>query len=427
MGHINKTPAGHFRANWRDPAGRKKAKTFRTKKEANAFLADIETTKHRGAYVAPDAGKLRFGVFAARWVESRRAGARTDERTASILRTHVLPMWQDWPLGRIDHMSVQRWITALGGKLAPATVGKCFGVLRAILRAAVRARLIALDPTEGTTAPSTYQARPTTATVSPAAFHGALLPAVPAEHHAIVCTAAGAGLRWGECAGLPWGAVDLDKARLRVSQVAVETSGAVVIKPYPKTRAGVRTVPLPGFLVSALRARLALTVPNGYEPRPTALVFGTGNGTPLRRSNFRRQVWRPTLVRAGLLGKVTELSPDRWQAVWPDDEGAERSAVFGTERAAADHVAAHAVGGLRFHDLRHSYATWLVTAGTPINDVQAAMGHEQASTTLNRYTHRQDDYDRRILAAFTDPADFSPTETGESDSTDEDEEDSDTL
>jgi hypothetical protein len=38
------------------------------------------------------------------------------------------------------------------------------------------------------------------------------------------------------------------------------------------------------------------------------------------------------------------------------------------------------------------------------------MGHEQASTTLNRYTHTPDEYDRRVLAAFEAPADFSPTQ-----------------
>lgn len=47
---------------------------------------------------------------------------------------------------------------------------------------------------------------------------------------------------------------------------------------------------------------------------------------------------------------------------------------------------------MRFHDRRHAYATWLVTYGVPINLVQRVMGHEQASTTLNRGTHTPDDY-----------------------------------
>ncbi|MEH1167852.1 tyrosine-type recombinase/integrase [Micromonospora sp. CPCC 205539] len=59
---------------------------------------------------------------------------------------------------------------------------------------------------------------------------------------------------------------------------------------------------------------------------------------------------------------------------------------------------------MRFHDLRHAYAKWLVTDGVPINLAQRVMGHEQASTTLNRYTHTPDDYAARVLEAFDDSA-----------------------
>ena len=56
-------------------------------------------------------------------------------------------------------------------------------------------------------------------------------------------------------------------------------------------------------------------------------------------------------------------------------------------------------GGLRYHDLRHSYATWLVDDGVPPNMVQRVMGHERASTTLDLYTRRTDD-PARILRAL---------------------------
>nr|WP_076469193.1 tyrosine-type recombinase/integrase [Micromonospora avicenniae] len=87
-------------------------------------------------------------------------------------------------------------------------------------------------------------------------------------------------------------------------------------------------------------------------------------------------------------------------------------------------------GGRRdaFHDLRHAYATWLVTDRVPINLVQRVMGHEQASTTFNRYTHTPDDYAARVLNAFTLPADdlLTPArETPSEGSLDEDEGDCD--
>jgi hypothetical protein len=61
---------------------------------------------------------------------------------------------------------------------------------------------------------------------------------------------------------------------------------------------------------------------------------------------------------------------------------------------------------LRFHDLRHSYATWLVSDGVPVNDVAKVVGHEQTSTTLNRYTHSTHDLDSQVLrlvAALSQP------------------------
>ncbi|WP_446217945.1 tyrosine-type recombinase/integrase [Micromonospora sp. IBHARD004] len=106
-----------------------------------------------------------------------------------------------------------------------------------------------------------------------------------------------------------------------------------------------------------------------------------------------------------LLGQVANTGPHRYRAVWPDREGVEWSAEFTTEREVVACVAAKAVGGMRFHDLRHAYATWLVPDGVPVNLVQRIIGHEQASTTLDRYTHTPADYAARILDAFTLPAD----------------------
>ena len=53
MGFIDKTPEGRYRAYFRDPSGKQRSKTFRTKKDANAFLAEVATSKARGSYVAP--------------------------------------------------------------------------------------------------------------------------------------------------------------------------------------------------------------------------------------------------------------------------------------------------------------------------------------------------------------------------------------
>lgn len=60
-----------------------------------------------------------------------------------------------------------------------------------------------------------------------------------------------------------------------------------------------------------------------------------------------------------------------------------------------------AARALRYHDLRHSYATWLVSDGVPVNVVGRLMGQEQISTTADRYTHGPRDYaDPRVRQVF---------------------------
>ncbi|MGN9811138.1 tyrosine-type recombinase/integrase [Micromonospora sp. BQ11] len=313
------------------------------------------------------------------------------------IRAHLLPQWADWPLAKIDYLAVQEWVTVLGRTLAPSTTAKHVGMLSMIMQTAIRARLIAVNPCDGVRVARNRAREARPSTVSRDVFFGRLLPAVPAEYRGIVCAAAGAGLRWGECAGLPWEAVDLAQGLVHVAQVAVETHGGIVLRAYPKSRASIRAVPMPPFLVDELRRRRGPA-----SPDRRALVFADGDGGPQRRSNFRRRVWLPSLVRAGLLGRVAEVAPGRWLAVWPDRDAREQRAEFPTKAAAVAHAAASAFGGLRFHDLRHSYITWLVTDGVPVNVVRRVVGHEKASTTLDRYTHTPEDYADRVRLTFAD-------------------------
>jgi len=357
MGWITPTPAGTYRVNWRDPAGKQRAKTLRTRKEAKAFLAEVDADTVRGVYIDPHAAqRILLRKQADEWLAGRTVELTTDERTRSVLRTHVLPQWGAWPLARIKHTAVQRWVRELGQRRATATVAKCLNVLSLILASAVRSQLLAVNPCDGVTLPrarQTGERADRMLTLTRDEFRAKLLPAVPAEHRAIVCLAAGCGLRWGECAGLAWAAVDLAGAELHVRQVAVEVSGRLMLRPYPKSRAGRRTVPLPAFVVAELAARHQ----DGQDG--AELVASTRTGTPFRRSNFRRSVWTPAVTASRL--------PAR----------------------------------LRFHDLRHSYATWLVSDGVPINVVARLMGHEQITTTLNRYTHDARDYeDQQVRAVF---------------------------
>lgn len=395
MGHVSRTPAGKFRANWRDPAGAQKAKTFATKREANAFLAQIESAKNGGIYVSPHAGRVLFAEHAGEWMTARRTATTTTARDESVMRVHVLAQWGPWPLSRIDELSVQTWVTGLASRRSQAVVSKCLQLASGVLRSAVRNRLIAVNPCEGVKVPPVRKQDTADLVISRSELRDVLLPEVPSRHRALVATAAGAGLRWGEVAGLCRDAVDLDRGRLSVIRTVIEVNGNTSMKPFPKSSAGRRTIPLPAWVVALLRGHLDM-----YPLGAGGLIFANEVGGALRRSLFRSRVWRPSLVRVGMLGTVT-AEGDKFAAYWTDADGVPDHALFRTRAAAVKHVVKHQAGGLRFHDLRHSYATWLVDDGVPPTMVMRVMGHEKVTTTLELYARRTDDADR-ILRALTD-------------------------
>jgi integrase len=282
VSNISRTPAGHYRANWREPSGRLRAKTFKTKKEAARFLAELDSSLSRGTYVDPHAGRMPFRVLAQRWLDSRNDEATTKARDASIMRNHVIAKWGDWPLGKIDHLAVQEWITALGERRSPATVAQCHRLTSAVLRSAVRNRLIAFNPCEGVRLPRRRKRDTDEQVISREELRSKLLPAVPARYRALVATAAGTGLRWGEAAGVCIDALDLDRRQLRVIRTIVEVSGQTAFKAYPKSAAGRRRVPLPVWLLPILREHRAM-----YPAGEQGLVFPNSVGKPLSASGAR--------------------------------------------------------------------------------------------------------------------------------------------
>jgi len=396
MGYVRKNPNGNWRACWVDANGRQPSKTFKTRREASAFLAMVEASANNGTYVDPHAGRrVPFGPYASKWLEDHHTEITTQARDKSLMRTHLLSHWSKAPLARIDHSAVQRWVNELAGKLSPATVSECHRLFSAVMKAAIRDRLIATNPALDVRLPKKRQAAGDRQTIARDVFVDTLLPAVPERHRALVALAAATGLRWGECIGLRWDAVDLEAGTLRVERVAVEVGGHVTPKPYPKSRAGRRAVPVPPMVRDLLRHHR-----EAYGTGPAGEVFTNEAGSPLRRTLFRSRVWRPALVRAGLLGSVTE-DHGKFIAAWPTKSGLHEQAVHRTAVQAVMAVAHNAAGGLRFHDLRHSYASWLIASGVPVPDVQRVMGHERPTTTLAIYTHVQNGLEDRVLNALT--------------------------
>src|SRR4030095_7623424 len=175
--------------------------------------------------------------------------------------------------------------------------------------------------------------------------------AVPGGYLALVLVAGYGGLRWGELVGLRRRRVDVAGARVQVVEQVAEVAGKFIVAP-PKTAAGYRVVVLPAVAVAALADHL-----DDYaRSEPDGLVFRSGRGTYLQRSNFSRLVWRPAVQQLGL-------------------------------------------NGLRFHDLRHTAATLAAAAGATTKERMERMGHTSPAVAL-RYQHVMADRQGAIAAAL---------------------------
>lgn len=186
-----------------------------------------------------------------------------------------------------------------------------------------------------------------------------LAAAAPDDLEALVVFGAGTGLRSGEILGLPIEAVDFLRREVHVERQLVYISGTGVFLAPPKTKAGVRTVPVPTYALEALSEHL-----RRFPPKDIALPWGDHDGDEVTvRLAFLAPKGGP-ILRTTLNG--------RWARM------ARRAGVPSTP-----------------HDLRHHYATVLIDGGESVKVVQERLGHASATETLDTYSHLWPSSDER--------------------------------
>jgi integrase len=356
---IKKRPDGRWRARYRDPNGKERAKHFDRRVDAQDWLDEKTATIVTGAYVDPRRGRLTVGEWADEWMKGRvHLKAKTLAGYESLLRTRIRPAWVSTPLASVTNSEVVAWVASMrSAGLSASRVRQAFHLFGAMLDAAVRDRRLASNPASGVDLPRLPQKE------RRYLDHGqvAALAGACGEYRLLVLTLAYTGLRWGEAAALRVRRVDTMRGRLEVVEAVTEVNGKLVLG-TPKTHQ-TRSVPVPAFLRNPLTERVA-----GLDAG--ALVFPAPRGGVLRVGNFRRGCFD---------------------------------------------VAARAVGLDRLvpHELRHTAASLAIASGATVKGVQAMLGHASATLTLDRYGHLFGDEldavaDRMDAAA----ADFSRTRRG---------------
>ncbi|MFB6660920.1 tyrosine-type recombinase/integrase [[Kitasatospora] papulosa] len=347
FGRVRKLPSGRYQARYlgADGIDRPAPETFRTKRDADDWLAERQAELRSGDWSDPDAGQIDFGSYAATWIAERGIGASTADLYRSLLRNHLAPTFGGVAVADITAARVRAWrVARLESGVGSSTVAKSYALLRAVLMTAVDDRLIRRNPCRvkgASTAPTPE--RPTATVQEVYELAGAIQP----RYRALVLLAAFSGLRWGELVGLRRRDLDLGAGTLRVRRNIAELHNGERLVKEPKSAAGKRTVAIPAVIHEELTAHLAVYSEHGADGR----VFVGAKGATPRRNHFNR-LWRNACGQVG-------------------------------------------IKGLHFHDLRHTGNTLAAATGASTRELMTRMGHSTARAALI-YQHATAERERLI-------------------------------
>ncbi|HEY6595932.1 MAG TPA: hypothetical protein VI011_17795 [Asanoa sp.] len=215
MSSVQKRPDGRYRVRWRDPEGKERAKHFTRKVDAERFRSTVDADIIRGAYVDPAAGRETFRSYAEQWRTSQPHRPNTAARTLSQLSKHAYPVLGHRPIAAVRASEVQAMVTGWSATLAPGSIRTAFATVRAIFTAAVRDRVLVVDPCVGIKMPEVHRERIVPLSVEQI---DALAAEMPPAYRALVIVAAGTGLRQGELFGVRTGDVNFLRRQITVAR-----------------------------------------------------------------------------------------------------------------------------------------------------------------------------------------------------------------
>jgi integrase len=332
-----------------DPVTGKRSRIFRTcptEDDAERELTNVLRGLDTGTFADP--GRLTLAKYLKdQWMPhiTTRVRPRTALRYRQLLDLHVIPKIGAVKMAKLRPAHVQAVIDAmLAAGRAPRTVAQGYRTLHAALKQAVRWQLIAVNPADAISPPRA--GRPTLHVPDTDTVARLLVAAQGTRLYLPLALAATTGMRRGEVLGLTWSGVDLDAGLARVKTSLQQVDGELVFV-APKTDRARRTIALPPATVALLRshrkeqARRRLLL--GAAWADLDLVLEDGDGRPISPDAVSRAFYR--LARK--IGRP----------------------------------------GLRFHDLRHAYATTLLIAGVHPKIASEALGHSSVGFTMDVYSH----------------------------------------
>lgn len=323
-----------------------------TKRQAQIECARLISEMKSGTYLEP--AKLTVAQFLELWLDHQKPilSPRSAERYADLVRKNIIPLLGAVLLTQLHPVQISAcYSKALeGGRrdgrggLSASTVRYMHAVLHKALSQAVTWNMLQRNPAHAVTAPKIERGQMKALDESQMAE---LLERFrPTRMFVPVLLGAMCGLRRGEIAALRWKSVDLLSAKIAVTESAEQTRAGIRMK---ETKSGKgRAIALPSIVVDELRRH---RLRQGEE-----------------------------LLRLGV-----RVGDDTLIVLREDGNGLQPSTL--SHRFTELLAASPTLPRIRFHDLRHSHATHLLTSGIHPKVAQERLGHSTIGITLDLYSH----------------------------------------
>ena len=303
--------------------------------------------------------KMPLGQWLDRWLEEYAAPSvrpSTLEGYRGYVERNIKPYLGDKPVAKVTREDVQKLYRELqkngrkelhpeyGYQLSGATIRRIHGVFHQAMETAVRENLIARNPTEGIILPKKKTAPKQ---ILNDAQLEQFMDVIRADStwYDFFYTELTTGLRQGEICGLMWSDFDEAHGTLSVRRTLHVQKGGRVVTGETKTGTGKRTITLPPSTAQLLAQRKKHSYSQWIFPNPLRPEQPASPGTAYNHL-------KTLLKRAGL-------------------------------------------PSIRFHDLRHTFATHALASGVDAKTLSGILGHTQASFTLDTYTHVTGDMQKR--------------------------------
>jgi integrase len=357
---VERVGASSYRGRYYGPDGRRHSTPTYSRAEHAAWaIGEARAKMQTGGWVDPARAGVTLDQWFGLWLPTTKMRGYVREKEADRYRLHVKPYLGKMPLGKITTFTVTTWHTDMqrDGKPA-ATIVKAHALLKACLGprgGAMSDNRITVNPCQLVQPPPALKKKWRLITMEE---YARLLAEMPEQARCVVILAAHTGLRWSEIVGLRREDYNPLRDEITVRRGTVYHRGRL-IDDDPKDREE-RTIPLVPLLAVALKTHVS-----EKAMLPAERLFTAPKGGTLRHPNFMEAVYKPAAVRAGL-------------ATWGQRDGRKH------------------YEGVRFHDLRHSFISWLLNGGVDIHEAKELAGHASITTT-QVYAHTDPDEVRSAM------------------------------